>query len=377
MNIKFLIPLVFYAAHQLIMNPSRKYLIVYALGLVYQFYCVIYTGFFLFYFSIFYMIILSFVYKKNKFILFYFTKKEYIYTLLITCISLSLMFLLLAPYVYSAEDLGYRNYSFVTNFLPRPLSFFLSHNSSVPWRILSSFGDKIVSEWWLHILFPGILPYLGLIIALVYIIKNLFIKKPINKTILSLVAIILLILILYIRTNGGKTLYFILFNLPGMNSLQVLTRFAYIWNFLLLIVGALMLLKLKNYKMVWKIVMFIFPIIIVTDNLFDASKVLKTEKKECIIRIDTLKLKIQNEYNHRKHIAFAYVPGNSVPAYQAHLDAMRTSQELNIPTINGYSTSCPSKGDACAFYSKCDKETLLILLNINKIQSKSVCIIEN
>ena len=52
MIIRFAVPLAFYAAYKLVNTPSLKYLTLYSFAIIFQFYCVIYTGFYLFYFFV-------------------------------------------------------------------------------------------------------------------------------------------------------------------------------------------------------------------------------------------------------------------------------------------------------------------------------------
>jgi len=45
MIVRFMVPIAFYAAYQIVRTPSLKFLAIYCLSIVFQFYCVPYTGF--------------------------------------------------------------------------------------------------------------------------------------------------------------------------------------------------------------------------------------------------------------------------------------------------------------------------------------------
>ncbi len=77
MSIRFMVPVAFYAATKMIETKQIKYFIIYIFSIVIQFYSVIYTGFFLLYFSAFYIFIYAVIKKDYLFFTFLFSKKIY------------------------------------------------------------------------------------------------------------------------------------------------------------------------------------------------------------------------------------------------------------------------------------------------------------
>ncbi len=335
MIIRFIVPVAFYAAYKLVNTPSIKYLFIYCFSLVFQFYCVAYTGFYLMYFSLLFMAI-NYLILKNWTILFYYLKKKQIaYTALIVIVSLIAMLWLLMPYQVMSKMVGLRLYNEVIVNLPVWKSFLFPPEASIPWGSLSDIFKPNVQDWWLHIMFPGILLILVIVVSPIYLLYN---RSKKIKTPLLLRALIItsfIIVLLHIRTDGGLSLYALIFKLPGINSMRVLTRFMHVEIFLLLmILGYAMVHVNRKYLPFLMILVF-------ADNLFSPA-LIPREKKEVLIERKEVLLEEVNKHDLKNIKAIALIDTNQ-SATITHLDMMLVAQSIGMKTVNGYSSYCPDE----------------------------------
>ena len=177
---------------------------------------------------------------------------------------------------------------------------------------------------------------------------------------------ILIIALLFIRTNDGQTLYALIFKLPGMNSMRVLNRFMHVELFFVI---AFIILLIKKINIKWSLLGLL---LVFLDNSFTPSLVPREKKSEILTRRISLKNEL-HDFKENKSIAFAVIDSKSEP-YETHIDAMLVSLELDFPTINGYSSSCPDEFGE--FLNENSRGGLDYWLDKNKVSRDSVLILE-
>jgi len=335
MIVRFMVPVVFYAAYKMIATPSIKYLFTYCFGLVVQFYCVMYTGFHLLYFSLLFIFIYCFYSKKWKDLFFYFKKEKWLLTSFVLIASLLVALLLLVPYLVMSKTVGLRLYKEVIIYLPTWNSFLFPHESSLAWKYLFDTFKPHVPAWWLHYLFVGIIPFTALIISPLYLFYNWY--KKIKTPLLLKTCIItsIIIVLLHLRTDAGLTLYALIFKLPGINSMRVLNRFMNVELFVLLLLVGYLVVRFKNNYL------FIIVILIFADNWFSPESIPREKKADLIKRKEIL-LSELSKHDLKKYSAVALVDSTQ-PAYITHVDMMLAAQTAGIKTVNGYSSYCPDE----------------------------------
>ena len=168
------------------------------------------------------------------------------------------------------------------------------------------------------------------------------------------------------RTSDGYTLYALIFKLPGMNSMRVMNRFMHVELFFIL---ALSILVIRKLPIKWSPFFFL---LIFLDNSFVPSRVIREEKVEIQARRIHLKKEI-NALQANDYIAFAVIDSKSKP-YETHIDAMLVSLEINFPTINAYTSSCPD--DFGKFFNENNQKGLELWLTANSINKDSILIFE-
>lgn len=369
MNIRFVVPLVIYAMVKMMDHGSVKYFAIFSFGIVYQFYCVIYTGFFLFYFCLIFMIVYSIVKKDYKFFVPLFKGGALKYSTAIIVLSILAMLWLFLPYFYIALQVDFHSYESIINQVPTIKSFLFPHPSSTLWGFAQPIMKPDVDAYWLHYTFAGMIPLVGIISAPLLLlywrirkIKPSALQKAVSIT-------VFIICLFFVRLDNGKSLYYFFYHLPGIGSLRVLNRFIHVALFFI-IIGLVFLLKKIPVKWGW-----IFIVLVFIDNTFDPTQVLRVEKSEVIDRRNKtnaeIKAKIKPEH---KAIAILNNGENVVETCKTHLDAMNASIEFNLPTINGYSSTCT--GEFWRFMGKNTNENLQIWLDYNHIDSATVLIID-
>lgn len=367
MTIRFMVPIVLYAAYKLVSVPSPKYFALYTLGIVYQFYCVIYTGFFLMYFSFAFLVVFAVISRNTGFFIVLLKKENILKTLLISAVAVSSMLWLISPYLKISEELGMRTFEDVKMFVPLWESYLFPQHSAYFWKILIEKFEPNYPYWWVHHTFPGMIPLLGLIASPFILLLSRLKKISLSKLSIALFITVILVGIFYIRTEDGKTLYKFLFKLPGMDSIRVVNRFMHVE--LMLIILALTTLAVKIPKK-YTIIIFLLAIL---DNSFVGERVIRSEKQEITYRREKLIAEVLKE-KEDKHIAFAFIDPNN-QFFVNHLDAMIVSEYVGIPTVNGYSSACP--GEFGEFFSNADQKGLSRWLNHNKVDSTKILLIEH
>jgi hypothetical protein len=368
MIIRFMVPVVFYAAYKMLETPSIKYLAIYFFGIVFQFYCVMYTGFYLMYFSFFFILIYYLTSKKWKELLFYLKKENLINTLIILVLSLFAMLFLMVPYLKMSSIVGMLHYGDVKSNIPYLSDFLFPDPSSITWKFLFNIARPNVPVWWLHFLFAGLIPFLAMVVSPIYLLYNRFKKIKTPLLLKSIIIASIVIILFHIQIKNGISLYIFLFELPGMSSIRVLTRFMNVEIFLLLIIAGYFLVKIKNRNIILLIFLLAFA-----DNFFKSDGMSKEEKTGLIKRKEFVINELEkNDYKKYKVVALL---DTTVPNYVSNIDMMLAAQSVGAKTANGYSSYCPRR-ELFDFTKLNKEEGLYTWLSSQKIGKDEVLLLK-
>ncbi len=359
---RFIIPIAIYYAVRFIKTKTIKYYSFFLMAIVYQFYCGIYLGFFLL-LSISLILLISFIIEFKSYYLFLKNYKSVIKIFLITIFALILLYILFKPYYDWSKQVGDRQFSEVENTIPTILSYLSSASNTLCWHSLeNTFHSSQIL--WDHLLFPGGIAILSLLISIV------FFKKLYNR---ENVYYLLGFLLLFIFTLTIKdfSLFKLIFKIPGFNSLRSIGR---IINLELFFFAFFTVLLLNNlYKKVrFKIFFLIISILLVlADQAIVSKSSLTYSKAESQNRINELMKQTKNIKN---KTCFAYCPTNKTEKiFVYNIDAMLLSQIIKLPSVNGYSSTCP--GNICDFITTLDTASLYQWTNLKSINKEEVLIL--
>ena len=367
MMIRFMVPIVIYSGIRLVDTSSWKYFAIFSLGIVYQFYGVIYTGFFLMYFSGLLIVVYAIIQKKYWFFVPLFKRNQLLFTGITAIVSIALLAWLMLPYYEMSKIIGLRSYDEVKWYVPVIMSYFFAHESSYAWHILNENCRPDVAIWWIQYTFPGMIPLLGL-----FLIPFLWIYWKIRRAQISpltwAVSIsAFVIFVFFIRTYDAQTMYAFMFKLPGMNSMRVINRFMHVEIFL--IVALLVSLAIRLPKQ-WSILLLL---VVILDNSFSTDGLIRTRKDKITERRE-LAIKAVKQEQTSTHKAFALLRGGKEDYFETQIDGMITSNYVNLPTVNGYSSGCPNGFGA--FFHGTDREGLQVWLDANQLDSTEILIIQ-
>jgi hypothetical protein len=367
MIIRFPVALAFYSAYRFTAQTSLKYFGIYCFAVVYQFYCVPYTGFYLLYFSLLFIVVYLFVTKAmGKTLRSYFNRQTVFKTLGIVALSAVLLAVLLVPYAAMSETVGLRLYKEVVPNVPELKSYLLVHESSVPWRFLFNRVRTPGEAWWLYYLFPGMLLLLTLVFSVFFLGYKWLKKQEVQPLLKTGIIVSAIICLLHLRIGDNATLYALIFKLPGINSMRVLNRFMHVELFLLLLIFGFFVSRL-NYKL-----LPVLFLAVVLDNSFDPAHLQRESKQALVKRKEQLISAIKKHEGYEQKMLA--VVDTLAPAYQTHITAMLAAQQLGMKTINGYSSYCPDAfGD---YFTTCSANGLNKWLHNQQLKPEEVLILK-
>jgi len=229
---------------------------------------------------------------------------------------------------------GMLHYGSVKANLPYLSDYLFPHESSIPWKFLFNIARPNVPDWWLHYLFPGIIPFLALVVSPLYLLYNNYNKIKTPLLLKSIILASIVIILFHIQIKNGISLYILLFELPGMRSIRVLTRFMNVEIFLLLVIAGYFLVKIKSKSIILLVFLVAFA-----DNLFKSDCMPKEEKAELIKRKEFVVSELEkNDFKKYKVVALL---DTSVQTFVSNIDMMLAAQAVGAKTANGYSSYCP------------------------------------
>ncbi|MFT5860626.1 MAG: hypothetical protein ACI865_002739 [Flavobacteriaceae bacterium] len=365
MMIRFMVPIVLYSGAKMVDTSSIKHFGIFALGSVVQFYALIYTGFFLMYFSLLFIVIYAIFKKKYFFFVPLFKGKNLLYIGGISVVAMAAMAWLMLPYYEMSKYTGMRMYEDVIGFVPVIQSYFYVQESSYAWNILYHHGQPEVPNYWLHYIFPGMIPLVGLLsIPFLWIYWKLR-RIQISPLTWALSITAFLVFVFFTRTYDGQSLYAILFKLPGMASIRIVNRFMHVEIFLIILV---MVSYARRIPRAWALVILV---LVIVDNSFTTENIIRSKKSEIVTRRQLTINQVQKGLK-PEHKAFAIVDENE-EFFITQIDAMTTINYVNLPTVNGYSSGCP--GEFGTFFYYASQEGLNNWLEFSGVDPKTVLVI--
>lgn len=275
--------------------------------------------------------------KKLKQAWFQAHANERIISLLLIC-SMAVCFLaLIFPYYKVSKDYGFfRTWDDVYEMLPIPESFLIADDSII-WGPISALFGKNTEMRYEKQLFPGIAVSVMVIIGLVFQFKSK------NRQLAWLYLGGIIILSITTLSFNGVSLYWLLWNIPGMNSLRAVGRIQMVWMWPLAFFCAWVideiLQRIPN-KAAWLSyagILLLTALLILESDLILQSYYLKDDG---IFRITRLENKLSSPLPQEPILAVAYSKNELF--YNTEIDAMIFAQELGWATINGYSGNTPA-----------------------------------
>lgn len=365
---RFIIPLIFYWGWKYLSQKKIKYFFYSILGVVFQFYCGIYLGFFLVYTLLFFLIGYLTIYRDWELIQRFSKIKVLAQHLLAFILAVALLTPLMIPYIEISQKFGMRNFEDAFNSIPTIRSYFFTSKASLAWTSLSEHGIDSITDYWCHYLFIGILPWLGILLTpLALISKKIESGK---RKFIGFIFLGLCLSFIFCLKIGEFSLYKVVFMLPGFSSMRSINRVinSEIMFFIILFVVVFNEFTKGNVKSKW--VLMSFPFLIIIDNLITPNEVMKYNKAESQVQIETLKNQILSQYD-KKYDAISYIPSDlKGKEIDIHLGVMLAAQELNIPCVNAYTGSHP--GEYNDYFSRTDDEALTKWCNYNKIDKTKI-----
>lgn len=354
---KFAFPLIIYCLIKFIHNKQAKYLFFFLLLSVYQMYCGIYLGFMSIFASllVFFVMFFSVGVKKELNSLSKYFRKNWISSAIFFLLSLALMIILLRPYMTRAGQVE-RNYGDIGEGLPTPLSYLYPSSNSLLWNWMRPIGEHIHNAHE-HTLWMGLTGLLAIVIG-IYLMKSK--KKPqVKFWLCCFVAIIIITMNFY----GHISFYVGVYIIPGFEAVRAVSRIVQLELFFLgglvaIIIDQLVKSNWTSSKQ-W-IVFSLIIIFVVIDQIQWKSGLNSFSKKNDQYRVAVLKDRIKEQYTHQ-YSAFVYLPSSHFEVYKFHVDAMLASQDLGIPTINGYSAFSPRLHEK--FFEWPNQNTLAMIID--------------
>jgi hypothetical protein len=354
---RFMIPLAFYFALRFFENNSIKAFSLMCFSAILQLYCTIYMGTFLI------LGILTFLaayltangnLRKTAHRIFWGSPKYFVVRISCLLISAAILAPLLYPYYLTSLEYGLKPWEEIASMLPRLSSYLFPATGSLSWGWLSIIGSSLPMENEHH-LFPGAMAMLTLIVM--PFLYRRYRNDPLAKLGMWCVLAVagLVFLTLYIKYYPP---YKLLYSVPGIGAVRAVTRITLMTLFpLAVILGVVITMLSRSMKQfipsfTSTLISFIILSALIADNSFlriENQAYSKTESQERLSRIAGAVLK-----EGVKPRVFVYMPDNEkIPFYMMHLDAMLASQDMNIATVNGYSSLHP-RGLIYDKFSECE-----------------------
>ncbi|MEO6883384.1 MAG: hypothetical protein ABI199_05080 [Bacteroidia bacterium] len=357
---RFIIPVVFMWLIFFFKNKKISHFAGVVLGIVFQFYAGIYLGFLLS-FCVFISAIFLLFYTYNFQTFFQNLGNKKIMQLIgITLFAVLLLLPLLYPYYQRTQISEIPSYAGVVRSIPYIKSYLFAWKGAICWSFLTSMLIH-VSIHWDHYLFPGGIALISLLLFPIIAYKNR--KNKFSKEAIGMFLATAVIIILTIQINGFS-LYKMIYTIPGFSSMRAIGRIINVLLFLFaLIVVYLLCWVEKSIK--YKNVFFVFIAIASVIDQYSTQAMPAYNKKESQLRVLNIENKLRAK-NYKQYNAFAFIPSDekqSSPFVQ--LDGMMASQDLQIPTVNGYTATSP--GEFTPFWNDHDSISLQYWLNLKKM----------
>ena len=347
LSYRFCIPLACFAIWQLAQKPHMKHLALLSLWVVWQFYLSIYLGVFLSLLLAIVGILLPLTQSHSFYgVLSYWpqvfrqawqntkirTNLFYLSATLILLLSLVYLF---QPYAASSKAYGFtRSWDEISSMLPRIKSYFISDFSNL-WKSISNFSSSFIPAKQEHQLFVGMPTLIWLILGFIWKFNSPY--KKMAFLFLGAAAVLVLIT-LDVR---GHSLYKLLWQLPGVNSIRAVTWviLVLLWPIALFIaIEGDALLRTSNQTFnAGAIVLLLFSLMAAESIYFNH---VTFSKAAAAARLQTIYKRIPSSLTQDPILYVWNSDDNNW--YLTELDTMLVSQDLNWPAMNGYSGNLPN-----------------------------------
>ncbi|MCL4562973.1 MAG: hypothetical protein M1281_20460 [Chloroflexi bacterium] len=250
----------------------------------------------------------------------------------ILVLGLSLL-ALLWPYYKTSRIYGFsRDWDTVSIMLPRPQSYLLADNSQI-WSSISKLVPDPVAPHE-HQLFPGIAAAGLLILGMVGRFDT-----P-NRRIAWAHFAAMLVLVGLTLDIHGFSLYRFIWQIPGMNSLRAVTRIQLVlmWPLALFMAWVFdALIRWLGSKPYWTMsLVYLIAALLISESVFYHHTRYSIPVSQA--RLDKLRQQIPVSLPKNPILFFK---NGANPFWAVEIDAMLVSQEMGMPTMNGYSGNNP------------------------------------
>ena len=347
---RFGIPLAFWFMYSWLFSKNIKYFIVFGLILIWQFFASIYLGLFLTYFLLSYFIIhLIICYQKGESInIFRSSFKEDVikrfWLLLLLATGSFLLIFMLYKYASVGELYNlHRSPTEIKSMLPRIGSYFINDQSFLYHDISAGIVVPMRHE---HQMFIGVIPGLLLILGVYYAMVSK------TSTFYKTAFFSMIFLILFTLSVNDHSIYGLVYSLPGISSVRAVSRII-----LVILLPASILISLSMERITnWISVKYnnkisssigVLLILLLLSEIYSVSHY-NTPIQEWKNREDAVVSKLPPKIDKNNILLVTW--GGFSPRFLFELDAMIVSQDLKIPTLNGYSGNVPSNEWSDAVY---------------------------
>lgn len=364
---RFIVPFVFFWAWKYFTQKNLKYFLFTILGIVFQFYCGIYLGFFLVYTLLFLFIAYVVVYRDIKLFTQFKEIKKIAYHILILVFAAFVLAPLIMPYLEISRKFGMRHFEEIIATIPTLRSYFFTSKAPIMWQVLTEHG-KVLPLWWCHFLYMGIMPWLGIIsVPLLLVSRKIESDK---KKFIAFIFLGLFLSFIFCLNINGFTLYKFIFELPGFSSMRSINRVINTEVMFFILIFVFVFNEFVKTSRIAKWIVISFPVLIIMDNLIDPQEVMRYDKHESQNQIRRVEANIQKQYD-KKCNAIAYVTDEiKTDPVRVHLNVMLAAQELNTPCVNAYSGACPPEFNN--FFSNGDDKSLTEWLKYNLFEKNRI-----
>ncbi|MCC6816875.1 MAG: hypothetical protein IT267_10725 [Saprospiraceae bacterium] len=368
----FYIPWIFYFAILFFRTDQLRYLIFSIFFLELQFYCGFYMGLLSLVPLLFICLILGIRQLKLKYHV-WLNQMLDLKILLSVFLIIAFILPLFIPYYLRAKETGYRSYQEVIPLLLSFRNFIMPPYDTLIWKKLEFFNVGVELNWekelWVGA-FLFILFFYYLFLRLNGRIKGFGLLS-------TFFFAILLSVLLFINWGNGFSFFELFRNVPGFSALKPVGRiliplsFLSIWLSLVLVRHFFIKYRFKYYYY-W----LLLPVVILDHSLRDSFFIRASfSKVESQKEINELTYKVDSARARSKYIyhAMAYLTNVKSSASSIQIMAALAGQQRNLPTVNGYSSSCRLQFGQ--FWNNPDSTSLAKWLEFNMVDPKTVLII--
>ncbi len=272
-------------------------------------------------------------------------------------------------------EMGGRSWGEISSQLPHIASFFRAPQSQVYGSIMN-WGQNLPLSGE-HMIFVGIIPFLCLVLFPLWIRRRYEDANYLTLKILWLAVVVFSICTLDVC---GISLYWFIAHLPGVNAIRGVTRFSLVMLFPVALIMSTMLSHMLEAvhqiishripalgKLIFLVSLGVVSLVVI-DQLSDFPSY---PKKETFERVQHLKDEIREAMvrqglNLERIVVWSNPSESQFPFSQ--IDTMLASQDLGIPTVNGYSGNVPSGYPLDLFFLVKDKKCNALREWVNRHQ---------